>query len=110
VRPDFSITATGARTQRAVDKSGKPQGHVLRGDTVDVLRQVSHDLLVVGLGDPGKMHGHDLPDDGGPITLKALQAILEQALHERRHDYGPEEERVRNDETENRSRPSSSSG
>jgi len=53
-----SVTQDGQVIEGAVDKSGEQvAGHLLRGDTVDVLE--SYQGPVVGLGDPGKMDGHD---------------------------------------------------
>jgi stage V sporulation protein AE len=86
VRPDLSVTADGRRVRQAVDKAGHPlrPGAPLSGDTVDVLRK-RPDLVVVGLGDPGKMEGADAVDRGVPRTREALQAVLERSgwLHER---------------------------
>jgi stage V sporulation protein AE len=82
VRPLFSVTADGRRVSGAVDKEGEATGHVLRGDTVDVLAEaaeVGEDApIIVGLGDPGKMGGRDRPERGEPATRAALAAILQR--------------------------------
>lgn len=74
-----SVTRDGETTGGAVNKEGTQTGaSVLRGDTVDILRQFP-DVLVVGLGDPGKMGGHDRPEDGVPATEAALREILQRS-------------------------------
>lgn len=76
VVPELSIDHSAEMlTEQAVNKAGKAKGHVLRGDTVDVLRHYP-DVLVVGLGDPGKMGGDDSAGDGSPATHEALKRIL----------------------------------
>lgn len=76
VRPDFSIDSNGERIDGAVDKAGTASGSLLRGDTVDVLNRPGRRYPIVGLGDPGKMHGKDRASRGEPATLAALTAIL----------------------------------
>jgi stage V sporulation protein AE len=75
VVPDLSIDHDAERVSEAVDKQGNASGHVLRGDTVDVLRNYP-DVTVIGLGDPGKMGGDDAVGQGAPVTAQALKTIL----------------------------------
>ncbi|MCL4318465.1 MAG: stage V sporulation protein AE [Firmicutes bacterium] len=79
VAVDASVTQTGEITDGVVDKQGRAtSGNTLHGDTVDVLQ--GHDgLPVIGLGDPGKMEGHDSMSQGVPATKKALQEILRRS-------------------------------
>lgn len=78
VVPDVSVGQAGTPAPGAVDKLGRPTSGPLLGDTVDVLREAPHRIPVVGLGDPGKMRGHDRLEDGVPATRAALQVILDQ--------------------------------
>lgn len=72
-----SVTLDGEVIEGAVDKGGHPSsGMVVKGDTVDVLEDF--DGLVVGLGDPGKMGGHDSISRGVPATRRALEEILKK--------------------------------
>lgn len=77
--PDISITKEGKIVKNPpVNKAGdlEPAMHVvLEGDTVDVLNEFS-DLLIVGVGDLGKMEGKDNLSAGSPITKQGLQEIL----------------------------------
>lgn len=74
---DISVDQDGEVVHHAVDKAGREvHSHQLKGDTVDVLR--SFDGPVVGLGDPGKMDGHDRISKGVPATRRAIQEILER--------------------------------
>ncbi len=77
--PDISITNEGEVVDNPpVNKKGtlEPATHfVLEGDTVDVLNGFP-DLLIVGVGDLGKMEGKDNLAAGAPITSKGLQEIL----------------------------------
>ena len=45
------------------------------GDTVDILEELSIPI-VIGIGDIGKMNGHDNYHAGAKITSKALEYIL----------------------------------
>lgn len=80
VRVDESVTAAGEVTRQAVDKEGRPRAGdaVLIGDTVDVLNQFEAPFIV-GVGDPGKMGGHDGPAHHCPITARAVEEILKRA-------------------------------
>jgi stage V sporulation protein AE len=75
VIPEVSIDHDAQLVSEAVNKAGNESGHVLHGDTVDVLRQYP-EVLVVGLGDPGKMGGGDAASKGAPATEEALKTIL----------------------------------
>ncbi|MDB5083941.1 MAG: stage sporulation protein [Bacilli bacterium] len=77
-RVDFSIDCNGRVLEHAVDKNGEPLAKrtlFLKGDTVDVLKDIQCPL-VVGIGDPGKMKGKDSLELGAPITTAAIRAIL----------------------------------
>lgn len=77
VTVDQSVNQDGRLIDRAVDKGGHAgPSRTLKGDTVDVLNQFSG--LVLGLGDPGKMDGHDAIQQGVPATRRALEEILRQ--------------------------------
>ncbi|SNY36242.1 stage V sporulation protein AE [Orenia metallireducens] len=81
IHPDCSITREGKLVSRPVDKEGEveKEGHViLEGDTVDILNSFDDDLLIVGIGDVGKMSGKDSCELGAPITTKALEEILKR--------------------------------
>ncbi|WAH39065.1 stage V sporulation protein AE [Alicyclobacillus dauci] len=79
---DFSIDARGRRVETAVDKDGVPQNsYIVSGDTVDILRRLDPPLIV-GIGDIGKMHGHDAPERGAPITTAAIEWILLSTQHQ----------------------------
>lgn len=74
---NFSINRDGEKVDSGVDKLGcNTQGNEIFGDTVGVLSQLNIPVIV-GIGDPGKMDGHDNPLNGAPITTKALREILE---------------------------------
>ena len=76
VKVDFSVDLNGNIIKYAVDKSGiKTESKTLYGDTVDVLNDYSIPILV-GIGDIGKMKGHDDFKKGAPILTKALKEIL----------------------------------
>ncbi|MCX7710503.1 MAG: stage V sporulation protein AE [Clostridia bacterium] len=71
-----SITKDGEVIEGAVDKYGNNvrTGRIC-GDTLSVLRS-KRDLLIVGIGDPGKMDFQDEITKGAPITTKALQEVM----------------------------------
>lgn len=80
-RVDLSITRDGKVVDCPVDKDGYPEPHrkLLKGDTVDVLRQV--DLpVIVGIGDPGKMEGADCHQLGCTITARAVLEVLSRTV------------------------------
>lgn len=77
---DVSVDKYGELTSYGVDKSGTPDVEVgrINGDTVYSLDQL--DLpIVVGIGDIGKMSEYDSVENGCPITIKAIQLILERS-------------------------------
>ena len=72
---DMSVDQTGHLIHQAVDKDGRrTTGHIVKGDTVDVLQ--SYSGMIVGLGDPGKMEGHDSIGHDVPATKRAIEEIL----------------------------------
>jgi stage V sporulation protein AE len=84
-RVHYSINQTGHIVEEAVDKDGhsdKQLQHRIYGDTVDILNRY-HIPNVIGIGDIGKMEGRDRLRDGCPVTLKAVQWILQRS---ERHD------------------------
>jgi stage V sporulation protein AE len=79
-RVDVCIDAEGELTEFGVDKSGTRELEVKRmnGDTVYLLDQL--DLpFIVGIGDIGKMGKKDDLEIGSPITMKAIELILERS-------------------------------
>lgn len=79
VVPDVSVDQKAHESGRAVDKDGLVADGPLLGDTVDVLRDAAPGVVIVGLGDPGKMQGQDALADGVPATRAALAAVLARA-------------------------------
>lgn len=75
---NVSVTSDASMTVGAVNKEGEPAGTVLHGDTVDILRDYPQ-IPIVGLGDPGKMQGHDKRDEGAPATTRAIAEVLERS-------------------------------
>ncbi len=74
-----SITKEGKVIEGGVDKYGnniKDKG--ICGDTLSILRN-REDLIVVGMGDPGKMDYKDEVEKGAPITTKALKEVLKRS-------------------------------
>lgn len=81
VHVDCSVTCDGIITELAVDKSGHSKGEgnrSLTGDTVEILDRIDVPLII-GIGDLGKMDGADDPDQGAPLTTKALKEILNRS-------------------------------
>ncbi len=74
---DFSIDYSGRVVRSSVNKQGNTVEGPLRvyGDTVDILNRLDIPVIV-GIGDIGKMGGHDHIKRGAPITLKAVESIL----------------------------------
>jgi len=78
INVDFSITNDGTVVQEAVDKEGNPTGTTnICGDTLSIL-EGRKDILIVGIGDPGKMEFKDEIVKGAPVTTKALQEIIKR--------------------------------
>lgn len=78
---DCSITRDGRIVDVPVDKNGLPDVYrqTLRGDTVDVLRDL-HVPVVVGIGDPGKMEGADCLEHGCEVTTRAIMEVLARTV------------------------------
>ncbi len=71
-----SITKDGRVIEGAVDKYGNDAGaEVICGDTLSILTSKKN-LVIVGIGDPGKMDYKDETEKGSPITTRALQEIM----------------------------------
>lgn len=74
-----SVTKEGEIIEGAVDKYGNNVGNDdICGDTLSILKN-KKDLLIVGLGDPGKMDYNDEILKGAPITTKALQEVMKRS-------------------------------
>ena len=73
-----SITNDGNIVEGAVDKSGNDiYTKDVCGDTLSILKNRKN-LLIVGMGDPGKMDYKDEVSKGAPITTMALQEVLKR--------------------------------
>ena len=76
VKVACSITKDGKVIEGSVDKYGNDTGNKdICGDTLSILRD-KQDLVIVGIGDPGKMDFKDDVLKGAPVTTKAFQEIL----------------------------------
>jgi stage V sporulation protein AE len=86
-RVDLSIDQNGELTPFGVDKYGVPDLEVGRliGDTVYSLDRLNLPI-VVGVGDIGKITGADEPEQGAPITKKAIELILERSGYYRNEE------------------------
>ncbi len=74
-----SITKDGKVIDGAVDKNGTDMhGGRICGDTLSILKS-KEDLIIVGIGDPGKMDFNDEIAKGAPITTKALQEVMKRS-------------------------------
>ncbi|MDP4092490.1 MAG: stage V sporulation protein AE [Bacillota bacterium] len=74
-----SITKDGQVIENAVDKYGNNTGEdTICGDTLSILKN-KKDLVIVGIGDPGKMDYKDEVTKGAPITTKALREVMERS-------------------------------
>lgn len=76
-----SIDQSGQIVEEAVDKDGHSDKQLhqrIFGDTVDVLNRYQIPN-VIGIGDIGKMEGRDRLQGGCPVTLKAVQWILQRS-------------------------------
>lgn len=80
IRVDASVTRDGRVVPGPVDKDGYPRARdkVLKGDTVDVLRDLKIPV-VIGVGDLGKMEGADSLETGSEVTVRALEEILRRS-------------------------------
>lgn len=77
---DVCIDRNGNLTPYGVDKFGEPELELQRinGDTVYCLDQLDVPIIV-GVGDIGKMGKIDHYTNGAPITMKAVELILERS-------------------------------
>ncbi|MBM7661150.1 stage V sporulation protein AE [Bacillus mesophilus] len=77
---DVCIDRFGELTEFGIDKYGLQELEIgrINGDTVYCLDQLDVPI-VVGVGDIGKMAGRDDIKKGCPITLKAVEIILERS-------------------------------
>ena len=74
-----SITKHGNIIEGSVDKYGNNKGNAgICGDTLNVLKNMK-DIVIVGIGDPGRMDYYDEISKGAPITTKALQEIMSRS-------------------------------
>lgn len=79
LKTSCSITKDGQIIEGGVDKYGN-ENHKegICGDTLSILRDID-DLIIVGIGDPGKMDFKDEVSKGAPITTKALSEIIRRS-------------------------------
>jgi len=74
-----SINNEGQVIENAVDKHGYDTGRkTICGDTLSILK-TRKELIIVGIGDPGKMEGKDEILKGSKITTKALEEIIKRS-------------------------------
>jgi stage V sporulation protein AE len=74
-----SITKDGNIIENAVDKWGNDTlSDRICGDTLSVLRGMKN-LVIVGIGDPGKMDYKDDASKGAPITTMALKEVMKRS-------------------------------
>lgn len=81
VEVDFSVDRDCNIIAGPVFKDGlpEPEGHLrVEGDTVDVLNQMKVPIIV-GIGDIGKMDGHDSACTGSSVTTRAIREILNRS-------------------------------
>ncbi|MDQ2086130.1 stage V sporulation protein AE [Herbivorax sp. ANBcel31] len=73
-----SITKNNKKVNKPVNKYGNPVSKdVICGDTLGILTG-KKDLLMVGIGDPGKMDYKDELLKGSPVTTRAIKEILKR--------------------------------
>lgn len=78
-KPLCSIDKDGNVINGNVDKFGNNIGNSdICGDTLSILRD-RKDLIMVGIGDPGKMDYNDDVGKGAPITTTALKEVMKRA-------------------------------
>jgi stage V sporulation protein AE len=75
-----SMDRYGELTEFGIDKSGLADLETgrINGDTVYILDELNLPFII-GVGDIGKMAGFDAVEKGAPITLKAINLILERS-------------------------------
>lgn len=86
-RVDVCIDRDGELTPYGVDKLGLTEFEIgrINGDTVYCLDELDVPLIV-GVGDIGKMAGHDDYKLDSPITKKAVDLILERSgFHDKKN-------------------------
>lgn len=78
IKVDFSIDQNGNIVKNGVNKEGisNKDSNKVYGDTLDILNSLRLPIII-GIGDIGKMEGRDNLKKGAPITLKAINTILE---------------------------------
>lgn len=73
-----SITKDGEVIESGVDKYGNDiHSAKICGDTLSVLKDMEN-IVIVGIGDPGKMESKDEIIKGSPITTMALKEVLKR--------------------------------
>ncbi|WP_286886404.1 stage V sporulation protein AE [Aneurinibacillus sp. UBA3580] len=87
VKADICIDRYGRKVKRPVNKNGfveaGSEAYII-GDTVDVLNML-HIPVIVGIGDIGKMKGKDEACVGCPVTISAVQFILQKSGYFQKH-------------------------
>ena len=74
-----SITREGEIINGGVDKNGNNiHTNFICGDTLSILKNKKN-MVIVGIGDPGKMDYSDEVSRGAPITTKALKEIIKRS-------------------------------
>lgn len=74
-----SITKDGQIIETGVDKYGNDKYDAkVCGDTLSILKD-RKDIVIVGIGDPGKMDSNDEIVKGSPITTLALKEIMKRS-------------------------------
>lgn len=74
-----SITKDGDIIEGSVDKNGNNIGRKeICGDTLSILKDIK-DIIIIGIGDPGKMDYNDETSKGAPITTKAFKEVLKRS-------------------------------
>ncbi len=82
IKVSCSITKEGKIIDGAVDKNGHAKGdNGICGDTLSILTDMK-DLVIVGIGDPGKMDYNDEISKGAPITTMALKEVLKRSHYQ----------------------------
>ncbi|MBO8170629.1 MAG: stage V sporulation protein AE [Bacillaceae bacterium] len=76
---DYYVNNRGEVVTCPVNKYGEEVKIESRmtGDTVDILNRLDIPVIV-GIGDIGKMEGHDRVTAGAPITTRAVQIIMDK--------------------------------
>ncbi len=81
LRVSCSITKDGNIIEGAVDKYGNDTKRAdMCGDTLSILKR-ERNLVIVGIGDPGKMDYNDETEKGAPITTMALNEVIKRSRY-----------------------------